>query len=103
MKADAPIQKPSTSTQINDTITLADVMRKFKSMDDSQNVKYKLINEKLISYDSKINVTLLNDTLTAINTSRDSTQKNEISCMHSKKLRLSKVRIKSIIHCRQGK
>jgi len=69
MKADTSVKKPSSSTQINDTITLADITKKFKSMGDPQIVKYKSIIEKLISYESKINVlnNSFNVMLTAIN------------------------------------
>jgi len=59
-KVDTPAKKMSTqpSIQINNTITgitLADIMKVLKTMDESQNNKYKLINDKLISYKSKIN------------------------------------------------
>lgn len=90
MKVNTPAKKVSTqpSIQINNTITLADIMKKLKTMEDSQNNKYKSIKDKLISYESKINIinNSLDGILSAISILRDenATLKDEISSLHSK-------------------
>jgi chromosome segregation ATPase len=57
-------------------------------MEESQNSKYKSINDKLISYESKINIinNSLNSILLAISNLRkeNATLKNELSSLHSK-------------------
>jgi len=57
-------------------------------MEDSQNNKYKSINDKLISYESKINIinNSLDGILSAISILRDenATLKDEISSLHNK-------------------
>lgn len=89
-KVDTPAKKVSTqpSIQMNNTITLADIMKKLKTMEDSQNNKYKSINDKLISYESKINIinNSLDGILSAISILRDenATLKDEISSLHNK-------------------
>jgi len=63
-------------------------MKKLKTMEESQNNKYKLINDKLISYERKINIinNSLDGILSAISILRDenATLKNEISSLHNK-------------------
>lgn len=89
-KVDTPAKKVSTqpSIQINNTITLTDIMKKLKTMEDSQNNKYKSINDKLISYESKINIinNSLDGILSAISILRDenATLKDKISNLHNK-------------------
>lgn len=89
-KIDTPAKKTSTqpSIQINNTITLADIMKKLKTMEESQNSKYKSINDKLISYESKINIinNSLDGILLAISNLREENAilKNELSNLHSK-------------------
>lgn len=89
-KVDTPAKKVSTqpSIQINNTITLADIMKKLKTMEESQNNKYKSINDKLISYEGKINIinNSLDGILSAISILRDENValKNKISSLDNK-------------------
>lgn len=45
--------KSASSSNVNNEFTLADVIKKLKSMDVSQNEKYRSINDKSISYENK--------------------------------------------------
>lgn len=88
-KNDTPIKKPpSLNSHSNNGITLADVMKKLNSIENSHNDKFKFINDKLTNYESKITVlsNSLNGIMTAIGNLRDENQnlKKEINSLHNK-------------------
>lgn len=88
-KSDTPVKKTSStvSSHNNNTITLADVMKKLKSIENSHNDKFKSINDKLVNYESKVTIlsNSLNGMMAAINNLRDenSILKKEISGLHN--------------------
>ncbi|XP_050536307.1 uncharacterized protein LOC126902750 [Daktulosphaira vitifoliae] len=53
-KVDTPVKKSVNSSLLHVEYNLSDVMKKLKSMNSSQDIQNKVLNEKLINYEAKL-------------------------------------------------